>query len=113
MKKPAENAVMQNGHTSDRRGGVRVLEDIGQKNGSDAIRAPSHPELPARLLYPKAEAAVLLGISVRSLEYLVAGRRLLSRRVGKRVLIPATELQRFVRSDQPVHLRHPSDRRTA
>ena len=56
-------------------------------------------EKPARLLYPKKEAAYLLGISVRALDYLIADKRLNTRRVGKRVLVPASELHRFTRSD--------------
>jgi excisionase family DNA binding protein len=62
-------------------------------------------EKPNRLLHPKKEAAYLLGISVRALDYLIADKKLSTRRIGKRVLIPATELHRFIRSDHPENVR--------
>ena len=48
-----------------------------------------------RLLYPRREAAFQLGISVRSLDYLIANKQLSFRKIGKRVLIHYRELQRF------------------
>ena len=54
-----------------------------------------------RLLYDRKSAALQLSISVRSLDYLIAGKRLGTRRIGKKVLIPRSELTRFVRSDHP------------
>lgn len=50
-----------------------------------------------RLLYPRQEAAYVLGISVRSLDYLIAGKRIRAQRIAKRVLIHARELERFAR----------------
>jgi excisionase family DNA binding protein len=58
-------------------------------------------DIPARLLYPKREAATLLGISKRSVDHLISAKRLASRRVGKRNLIPLDELKRFARGDRP------------
>jgi excisionase family DNA binding protein len=52
-----------------------------------------------RLLYDRKEAARQLSISVRSLDYLVANRKLSFRRIGKKVLIPYPELVKFSRSD--------------
>lgn len=52
-----------------------------------------------RLLHPRVEAAWLLGISVRSLDYLIANKLLATRKVGGRVLIPHGELIRFSRAD--------------
>jgi hypothetical protein len=46
----------------------------------------------------------LLSISCRALDYLVANKQLLIRRIGTRVLIPLSELQRFSRSDHPERL---------
>ena len=43
----------------------------------------------------------LLSISQRALDYLVATRRLTTRRIGKRVLIPVAELRRYARADHP------------
>jgi excisionase family DNA binding protein len=53
------------------------------------------------LLSAKREAAHVLGISVRTLETLIALRELKSVRVGRRRLIPRAELERFIRHDHP------------
>jgi excisionase family DNA binding protein len=52
-----------------------------------------------RLLYGKREAAVALGISVRTLETLLSLKELRSVRVGRRRLISIKELERFMRGD--------------
>jgi excisionase family DNA binding protein len=52
-----------------------------------------------KLLYDKKDAAELLSISVRSIDYLIAEGQLRVRRVGRRVLIPYQSLQQFTRSD--------------
>jgi hypothetical protein len=52
-----------------------------------------------RLLYDRKGAAQQLSISVRSLDYLIAGKQLGTRRIGKKVLIPHGELVRFARAD--------------
>ena len=48
-----------------------------------------------RILYPRREAAFQLGISLRSLDYLIAKRKLRFQKVGSRVLIHQKELDRF------------------
>lgn len=48
-----------------------------------------------RLLYDRKEAARQLSISVRSLDYLIAGKELETRRIGKKVLIPHGSLVRY------------------
>ena len=48
-----------------------------------------------RLLYTRVMAAEMLSISVRSLDHLIAHKRLNARRVGHRVLVPRAELLRF------------------
>ena len=58
-----------------------------------------------RLLYPKAEAGFLLGISTRSVDYLISAGRLKTVRIGKRNLISADELRRFARADRPESIR--------
>jgi hypothetical protein len=50
------------------------------------------------------EAAGMLSISCRALDYLVANKQLFIRRIGTRVLIPLSELRRFSRSDHPERL---------
>lgn len=52
-----------------------------------------------RLLYPRREAAFKLGISVRSLDYLIAGKHIRAQRLAKRVLIHHRELERFARTN--------------
>ncbi len=57
-----------------------------------------------KLLVGRAEAAGMLSISCRALDYLVANKQLIIRRIGTRVLIPVSELRRFSRSDHPERL---------
>jgi hypothetical protein len=57
-------------------------------------RANAHASAP-RLLYDRKEAARQLSISVRSLDYLIGQRKLSTRRLGKKVLVPHAELVRF------------------
>jgi len=52
-----------------------------------------------RLLYDRKEAARQLSVSIRSLDYLIAGKQLHTRRIGKKILIPHGELVRFSRGD--------------
>jgi len=53
------------------------------------------------LLVSQEEAAQLLSISKRSVEYLTAQRQLSTRRIGTRALIPIEEVRKFARSDHP------------
>ena len=62
-------------------------------------RATLAPE--ERLLVSREEAAQLLSISQRALDYLVASKRLPTRRIGGRVLIPMADLRRYARCDHP------------
>ena len=52
-----------------------------------------------RLLLSKKEAAFSLGISLRSIEHLIARKELPTRRIGRRVLVPAAACQQFSRAD--------------
>jgi excisionase family DNA binding protein len=69
-------------------------------------KSPARVGLPAdvKLLVGRQEAAELLSISQRALDYLVANKQLQVRRIGTRVLIPRSELYRFVRGDHPERL---------
>ncbi len=53
-----------------------------------------------RLLYDRKSAAWQISLSVRSVDYLIANKRLATRKVGKRIMIPHCELVRFSRTDQ-------------
>jgi hypothetical protein len=54
-----------------------------------------------KLLVGREEAASMLSISCRALDYLVANKQLSTRRIGARVLIPISDLRRFSRGDHP------------
>ena len=53
-----------------------------------------------RLLLGKSEAARILGLSLRTVDYLIAHSELRVRRVGKRVLISHSELERFANGEE-------------
>jgi excisionase family DNA binding protein len=57
-----------------------------------------------KLLVSQDEAAQLLSISKRSVEYLVATRQLSTRRIGARSLIPIEEVRKYARFDHPERL---------
>jgi hypothetical protein len=59
-----------------------------------------------RMLYDRKEAARQLSISVRSLDYLIGGRELETRRIGKKVLITHASLVRY---SQGNHYDSPKD----
>ena len=54
-----------------------------------------------KILVSREEAAQLLSISQRGLDYLVASKRLPTRRIGGRVLILVAELRKYARCDHP------------
>ncbi len=54
-----------------------------------------------KLLCSKREAAESLGVSVRTVENLLARKKLISRRVGRRRMIPCSALVQLARRDTP------------
>jgi excisionase family DNA binding protein len=54
---------------------------------------------PLKLLFTKKEAATALGVSVRTVESYICIKELVSRKVGKRRLIPLASLEQFARRD--------------
>jgi excisionase family DNA binding protein len=60
-----------------------------------------------KVLYTKREAAHLLSISLRSLDYLIFSQQLPARRIGRRVLVHRDSIDQFARRD------HTSIRATA
>jgi excisionase family DNA binding protein len=54
-----------------------------------------------KILVSRHEAALRLSISDRAIDYLIANKQIAARRIGSRVLIAVTELQRFSRRDHP------------
>lgn len=53
----------------------------------------------------KQEAAQMLGVSLRTLDRLIALKELQVRRLGRRVLIPRTALENLLRSNHPTQAR--------
>jgi len=72
----------------------------------DERKHPARVIIPTqnKLLVGRIEAAAMLSISRRALDYLVANKQLMSRRIGTRVLIPLDELKRFSSADHPERL---------
>lgn len=81
-------------------------EVSGMKNQDFASGAKPAHSVPTdeKLLVGREEAASMLSISCRSLDYLVANKQIPIRRIGTRVLIPIADLKRFSRSDHPERL---------
>jgi excisionase family DNA binding protein len=75
-----------------------ALDPQTDKSRKKSVRAEN------KLLLSRQEAAALLSISQRSLDYLIANKNLSVRRIGSRVLIPMRDLQRFACSDHPERL---------
>jgi Helix-turn-helix domain len=54
-----------------------------------------------KLLYSRRDTAEALSLSIRSIDYLITAGRLPVRRVGGKILIPASAVRRFAREDHP------------
>jgi Helix-turn-helix domain len=70
----------------------RTLPPEGNLVTIDSHKKPSSG---SRLLYDRKEAARQLSISIRSLDYLIAAKTFKTIRIGKKVMIPHSELVRF------------------
>jgi hypothetical protein len=64
-----------------------------------------------RLLYDRREAARQLSISVRSLDYIIAAKALVMRRIGRKVLITRASLAQYASGNhyEPVTNRSVAD----
>jgi hypothetical protein len=58
-----------------------------------------------KLLYSRADAAIALSISIRSVDYLISEGKLTVRRIGRKTLIPVGDVRRFARADHPERIR--------
>ena len=54
-----------------------------------------------KILVSKKEAAAALGVSLRTVENLIASKQLDARRIGRRRLIPRASLEKLARRDVP------------
>jgi excisionase family DNA binding protein len=78
------------------------MNNDGHLDRKTPVRAGIAPE--DKLLIGRKEAAAMLSISARALDYLIANNRIVVRRIGARVLIPTSELKRFSRTSHPERL---------
>jgi hypothetical protein len=62
-----------------------------------------------KLLYSRKDAAFALSVSVRSLDYLIANKKLSTRKLGKKITIPHCELVKFARADHANLTQHLDD----
>jgi excisionase family DNA binding protein len=51
------------------------------------------------LALSRKDAAIALGVSLRTLDYLLASGELRGRRIGRRIVIPKVTLEAFLRRD--------------
>jgi excisionase family DNA binding protein len=75
---------------------MRGMNGVNKKPPARVQVAPS-----VKILVSREEAAQLLSISVRGIDYLLATRRLPFRKIGGRVLIPVAELRKYAQGDHP------------
>lgn len=88
---PAEQSTkIQDGNRRRRR------QAVGEKKP-----ATETVPLDGKVLVSRKVAAHMLSISVRAVDYLIATKKLATRRIGTRVMIPVEEIRRFARSDHP------------
>jgi len=73
-----------------------------KRQGKPSDKAKTPPE--AKLLVSREEGAAMLSISVRGVDYLISTKRLSTRRIGTRVLIPIEDVRKFARADHPQRL---------
>jgi excisionase family DNA binding protein len=52
-----------------------------------------------KLAYSKNEAAQMLSVSLRTIDNLIAQKEITVRRIGRRVIVPATSITAFLRND--------------
>jgi excisionase family DNA binding protein len=75
---------------------MRGINGVDKRPPAKVRLAPS-----AKILVSREEAAQLLSISVRGIDYLLSTRRLPFRKIGGRVLIPVAELRKYAQGDHP------------
>jgi len=67
---------------------------------ADTFQLDFRPE-PA--LYTKAQAAMFLNVSLRTVNNLLRMRQLVRRKIGSKTLIPVSSLKAFLTKDHPTH----------
>lgn len=77
-----------------------VRQELDRLPSPQPVQDRAHPEEPQAkraLAVSKAEAAQILGISLRTIDYCIALKHISVLRVGRRVLIPIKSLEAVVR----------------
>jgi hypothetical protein len=67
---------------------------------SASVSGATTPSTLPRLLYSRTQAAYQWSISVRAVDYMIAGGKVHTRKIGGRILIPHSELTRVARAGQ-------------
>lgn len=66
-------------------------------------KKPGPARVSEALTLSKVQAAQMLGISLRTIDRLIAMKQLPVRRLGRRVLIPRDGLRNLLSADRPTH----------
>ncbi len=94
-----KTSAPQNARAKELRERKRSEKDGKRKLPREASIPPG-----AKLLVSRREAAGIVSLSIRSIDYLLANKQLPFRKIGARTMIPVSELQRFARMDHPKRL---------
>jgi len=54
------------------------------------------------IAFTRREAADALRVSLRTIDYLLAQGKMRGRRIGRRIVIPRVEIEKFLRRDTPI-----------
>ncbi len=65
------------------------------------------------ILLSKRNAARMLSVSIRTIDHLIAAKRLTVRRIGRRALVPRAALEALARRDTPSPTREAAEVRAA
>lgn len=100
LRRPSHETPPLHGSGSQKFRAPKRTRTSERRKPSAKVNLPPH----AKLLVSREEAAAMLSISVRGLDYLIATKRLSTRRIGTRVLIPIEDVRKFARADHPQRL---------
>jgi hypothetical protein len=80
---------------------IRNMGRQRRRKGTAKASATTTIAPDTKLLVSRKVAAEMLSISVRGVDYMTAAKRLTTRKIANRVLIPIEEIRRFARFDHP------------
>lgn len=80
----------------------KVMKEIFKKVSKEVLaeqkRKGDLEAIPVRLAHSRKEAAKLLGISLRTLDYLISGGKLKAQKAGRRTFISRMEIESYFAS---------------